>query len=30
MMADQAKVAAEMKISPDILSRITEAVAATN
>jgi C4-dicarboxylate-binding protein DctP len=30
MMADQAKVALEMRISPDILARITEAVAATN
>lgn len=30
MMADQDKVAREMKISPDFLARITEAVAATN
>jgi TRAP-type transport system periplasmic protein len=30
MMADQNKVALEMKISPDILARISEAVAATN
>jgi TRAP-type transport system periplasmic protein len=30
MMADQEKVAREMKISPDILARITEVVAAAN
>jgi TRAP-type C4-dicarboxylate transport system substrate-binding protein len=30
MIAEQDKVAREMKISPDILARITEAVAATN
>jgi hypothetical protein len=30
MLAEQEKVAREMKISPDILARITEAVAATN
>jgi TRAP-type C4-dicarboxylate transport system substrate-binding protein len=30
MMAEQEKVAREMKISPDILSRITDAVAAIN
>jgi TRAP-type C4-dicarboxylate transport system substrate-binding protein len=30
MMADQAKVALQMKISPDIQARITEAIAAAN
>jgi TRAP-type C4-dicarboxylate transport system substrate-binding protein len=30
MLADQDKVAREMRISPDILARITEAIAATN
>lgn len=30
MMADQTKVATEMKISPDIQARINEAIAATN
>jgi C4-dicarboxylate-binding protein DctP len=30
MMAEQEKVALEMKISPDILSRINEAVATVN
>jgi C4-dicarboxylate-binding protein DctP len=30
MMTDQAKVALEMKISPEILARVTEAIAATN
>jgi C4-dicarboxylate-binding protein DctP len=30
MMKDQDKVAREMKISPDILARVTEAVAVTN
>jgi TRAP-type C4-dicarboxylate transport system substrate-binding protein len=30
MMTDQQKVALEMKISPEILARITEAIAATN